>query len=417
MEFGIYEDSANKVDAAVFARNLAIQEKYNVTIKTNKYGFNEAVTYASTQIAANSLDFDVIDEGFEYHMMLASSGYIYDIDSVPVVNTAKHYWMQDVLDDSSIANKNYFLVSYANINTLNATGVVFFNTELIDDLKLESPYDLVRNNEWSYDKMFEMSKLAYKDNGDNVFSYDDTFGSVTTNAVTECMLAGMGGELITKDKDDMPELNLNNEKTIDIITKIVEYWADDSSLHINRYSSYQSPNNGGNLLSDTMLAGRALFMPELLYQLNGFADSDFIIGMLPLPKFDEKQEYYWSYVHQTHGTAFSVPIIMEGEQLQQTGTILEDIAYISYYDIRPVFYDENLKIRRAQDTESSEMLDIIFSHIRVDLGIILHRNGIAPNTLIRNFVLNKNTSFVSSIEGESLNYQAKLDEYVDKLSG
>lgn len=227
----------------------------------------------------------------------------------------------------------------------------------------------------------------------------------------------MGGELITKDKDDMPELNLNNEKTIDIITKIVEYWADDSSLHINRYSSYQSPNNGGNLLSDTMLAGRALFMPELLYQLNGFADSDFIIGMLPLPKFDEKQEYYWSYVHQTHGTAFSVPIIMEGEQLQQTGTILEDIAYISYYDIRPVFYDENLKIRRAQDTESSEMLDIIFSHIRVDLGIILHRNGIAPNTLIRNFVLNKNTSFVSSIEGESLNYQAKLDEYVDKLSG
>ena len=77
--------------------------------------------------------------------------------------------MQDVLDDSSIANKNYFLVSYANINTLNATGVVFFNTELIDDLKLESPYDLVRNNEWTYDKMFEMSKLAYKDNGDNVF--------------------------------------------------------------------------------------------------------------------------------------------------------------------------------------------------------------------------------------------------------
>lgn len=415
IEFDITEDSSNKVDSAVYKRNQKINEKYSTQIVSVRLAMDQIVPYAEQQITSGNVDFDVIVDGYIYQMQLASHGNIYDVNKIPHIDTEKHYWMQSILADSSIANKNYFLTSYANLWSLNSVGVLFFNTELINDLKFESPYDLVDNNEWTYDKMFAMSKAAYKDNGDGTVSLDDLFGTVSTNAVNECMFSGLNGQFITKDNDDIPQLNITDSKTIDVITKIIEYWADDSSLHINRYSSYQSPNKNGNLLTDTMLDGRAVFMPELLYQLTSFADASFIIGMVPLPKYDETQEYYWSYVHQTHGSAFSVPIVIGDDQLNEIGMVLEDIAYISYNDIRPVFYDENLKIRRAQDDKSAEMLDLIFSHIRVDLGNILQFTGIKPNIVLRNATFNKDTSIVGELNSYQSQYQTILDELLAKL--
>lgn len=46
----------------------------------------------------------------------------------------KAYWSQTVMKDTSIADKNYFFVSDANMWAMNAAGVVFFNTELVKDL-------------------------------------------------------------------------------------------------------------------------------------------------------------------------------------------------------------------------------------------------------------------------------------------
>ena len=418
-EIGIFEDSPNNVESAVYWRNFKLNEKYNIKIDVNYQAFNAIHTFAQTQMDANDIPFDIISCGPMFQINLAMNGSLYANDEIPVIDFTKAYWSQTVMADTSVANKSYFFVSDANMWAMNAAGVVFFNSDMIKDLQFEkSPYDLVNENAWTYDAMLSMSRRAYSDlDSDGVPSIADRFGSVSTYAASETMFAGLGGTTLNKDSDDIPELTITDQKNIDRITRVVEFWAEDSSLLINRYPDYQSPRAGGNLLADTLLDGRALFSQEQLYQLSTFVDSTYVIGMVPCPKYDENQKDYRTFIHVAHSSSFSLPNLLTVERLKQTATVLEDMAYLSRDGVKHEYYDVNLTIRRAQDEESKAMLDIIFSNMTIDLGMVLQASGFNASTVVRNLVFNKDTSVSSTLAGNVDSYNALLSNMVKSFTG
>lgn len=419
-EFGITEDSPNNVESAVYWRNFRINEKFGCRIGTIMKAQNEVIKYAQTQIGSGELDFDTITEGFVYQVSLAANDFLLDISSIPVIDITKEYWHQSLQNDTSVAGHNFYLVSYANMWSMNAASVVFFNTELVKELKLEkSPYELVASNEWTFETMDRMNRQAYSDlDADGKASVADRFGSVSTYAACETMFVGMGGRLTTKNKDtDIPELSLFSDKTYDIYTKIIDFWSEDGSLLINRYSDYVSQRKNGNLLSDTMVDGRALFCQEHLYQLDGFTDSQYVIGMVPVPKYDENQENYRTYVHKYHGSSTSVPKTISEENLGQIGYVLEEMAYLSYVDVRPAFYDVNLKNRKSQDEESKKMLDIIFENISFDIGCTVSGLDSAPDILRDLTFSGASDKVVSSLAGKQESYQTALNDIIAKYQG
>ena len=417
-EFGVFEESVNRVDNAVYKRNRYLSEKYHVKLEVLYKDFQQIASFANEMVQVSEHCFDIITSGFMYQFFLAVNGRIYEKSGIPVIDLSREYWNQSILSDTSINGKNHYFVSDANIWSMNAAGVVFFNVDMLDDLNIsENPYELVRNNGWTYDKMTEMSRAVYTDlDGDKTVSLADRFGSVSTVAACETMFVGLGGSIIGKDGDDIPNVAVTEQKNIDIIEKLVNFWSDDSSLLINRYESYSSPREGGNLLADTLLDNRALFSQEQLYQLSTFADSEYVIGMVPCPKYNESQKNYDTFVHMAHGSATSVPLFLGGTDLEIVGYILEDMAWYSNKTIRPEYYDVNLKSRRAQDSESAEMLDVIFSHIRVDIGTLMESSGINARNIIRNLVQSKNNNVTSYINAAASSYDPILESVMGSFN-
>ncbi len=97
--------------------------------------------------------------------------------------------------------------------------------------------------------------------------------------------------------------------------------------------------------------------------------------------------------------------------------MLEDMAYLSRDGVKHEYYDVNLTIRRAQDEESKAMLDIIFSNMTIDLGMVLQASGFNASTVVRNLVFNKDTSVSSTLAGNVDSYNALLSNMVKSFTG
>ncbi len=413
-EIGVEEDSSEVVTAAVYRRDMYLEEKYGVDLKILMKPNVEIASFASNETLVGALSFDVILAGFNstFHMLVGDV--LIDFSQVPHINTEKAYWNKSMLDSTTVANKAYMLVSAANIQTFHGASCVFVNTGLYADLDFEKGiYDLVRDEEWTIDKMAEISKRAYYDvDGSQSATVGDRFGSCSSLAACEGMFSGMGGKYVEKNNSDIPEFIPFSEKTNNIITKLVSFWADDTSLLINRYK------NSDEVFVQTISSGNLLFMQEQMYQYGAFNRyCEYEVGVLPMPKYDETQEDYKTYTHINWSSTTSVPRLLSSERLDQVGAILEDMAYLSERDIFPAYYEVNMKGRNAQDEESIEMLDIIFSTLDVDFGNVLAGEQFDATYVLRDLVEDKSTDITAKFEEKAPIYAAYVKNLVNKVTG
>lgn len=412
-EVGIGEDAPDVVYAAIYKRDNYLGRKYGATLKRLAKPKDDLGSYAAEMIKSDDLTFDVIMAGFATTYNLMSNEVLLTVDEIPHVNTEKHYWSQSILESTSIANKNYFLVSPTNLTSYNSASCVFVNTGMYNDLMDSGVYDkdiyeIVRDKEWTVDKMFELSKKAYFDkDGSQSANVGDRFGSCSSLAACEGMFSGMGAKYVTKNEDDIPEYNGITETMSDIMTKIINYWADDSSLLINRYGTEEN-----TVFMDTLTNQNMLFMPEQLYQYTLFGTyGEYTAGVLPMPMYNEEQDTYYTFTHVNWSSATSVPKTLSEEHVDQVGAILEDLAYYSNRDVFPVYYDINLKARRAEgDPDTIEMMDLIFSNLDVDMGNTLVSSQFDAMYILRDLVLNSSTDIVSRFEQKAPIYIAVLQK-------
>ena len=97
-------------------------------------------------------------------------------------------------------------------------------------------------------------------------------------------------------------------------------------------------------------------------------------GIIPNPKYDESQENYLASAHGW-GTAFvNVPIT--NSDTSRTGAVLELLAAKSAEVVTPAFYDKTLTGKSIRDSESGEMLDIIFENKVYDIGFLFGWGGL-----------------------------------------
>ena len=92
-------------------------------------------------------------------------------------------------------------------------------------------------------------------------------------------------------------------------------------------------------------------------------ESDFMI--LPLPKYDDNQSSYYSYVN-TWANAF-VGLPKNGKN-DRAAIILESMAYLSRENLRPLVYDMAFKNKGARNEKDAEMLDVIFDTLTLDFN-------------------------------------------------
>lgn len=410
----IYEEieTEDPIVTAVFRRNATLAEKYDVNIAHAP--MDSAGSVAQRSIKSGSTDYQVLMCRTGETISLVQNHLLMDLASLEGIDLSMPWWDQNLVNNCSLGGKNFFVTGDISIMDNDATWVMMFNKAMITQYDLESPYDLVARNEWTFDKMYEMMHIVAGDgrgdDGNGKVDYHlDKFGWVTHNSSRDGLYYAAGLQTVVKDESDMPYFTKADlERTVNVLTQCQKMWTDKTltwSADRDGYSAVE--------LQEIFESGRALFMGEVMQLVIRLREMEIDFGVIPFPKFNSEQENYGHFVHPT-SVLLSMPYNLDEETATKVSYVLEAMACESMYTLTPAYYETALIGKFFRDPESSDMLDIILKSRTFDLGYMFSW-GSGMVQIFTNQITSGGADYISSYNRSVEKYQKQMDKAVRKL--
>ena len=105
-------------------------------------------------------------------------------------------------------------------------------------------------------------------------------------------------------------------------------------------------------------------------------------GILPFPLGDEQQRQYYSLINNWCTCFVAVPIQIDQDRMDMVSFMMEATSAYSYEVLRPLVYEQVLKLQRARDPQSSKMVDVILDGIILDFATVYNIGDV--DTMIYN---------------------------------
>ena len=364
------QETGDAINDAVYKRNAILEGKYNFKIKQVVASDVDAMETVNKAVSSGDHSFDAASQATSSVVRRIQSGYYVDLFGVRYLDFEKPWWDQGAVRDLSIGHRLYLTSGDFVLANKDLCPAILFNKQLLADLQLENPYELVRGGKWTMGKLSEMSRAAAADlNGNGRMDIDaDRFGYIHDNLPPNTyFLHGMGVRYTTKDADDMPVLIFGSERGFTAIQICADFALSDFTRYFETLFIGEDDRSGTEL---AFAENRGLFMGTVVTTAETLRMMDTDFGILPMPWLDESQREWGHSANNKYGESLVVPNFHDGEALERTGFMLEAIAAESRYTVIPAYYDVQLKGKFARDDESSDMLDIIFSSMVWDTGIV-----------------------------------------------
>ena len=309
---------------------------------------------------------------------LAAEDMFVNLYSISTLDMSNPAWDQNANDYFTIAGKLYYGVSDISLGKNEAIWCYMFNKKLIADFSLDDPYSLVREGRWTYDISHEMMAAVTDDlNGDGKMTPDADRYGLATHEVNYYGLMIAGGEPLARvDSEGMPVITAGSDRFISLYDILLSFFTKNDMTIIE----YEG---------QTFIAGRALLCGQVLACVRLYRSMEDDFGIIPMPKFDDAQEQYYTYVIPYDIFTSSVPITVKDTSV--SGSVLQALAVLSAYYITPAYYDITITGKGLRDEESAEMLDIILASTVYDLARMYDWGGIASG-LTGNIVAGKEFS-------------------------
>ncbi len=405
-DFQAEEENGEPINDAVFQRNLAIEERFNVDIVeinnmgNDKGGTGKGAKFIEKSVMASDFAYDASLMGAYDVSTLSYNNYLLDLASeVPHVDLTKPWWDQKASSDLAMRGKMYYTTGDISTIDNDCTFCMLFNKNLLNTYDMEDPYQLVRDGKWTLDKFMEMASQVSQDlNGDSKYDENDLYGFCIWQDSMMGMVNAAGEKFCTINESGDLELTLNTERTMDMITRYMTL-AYDRTISFSIFHS-------GDLIEQMFANDQVLFYSRYLCIIKKYRNMDTDFGVLPYPKFDEAQDAYYHTVAPYGCSFICVPAVVE--DVEMTGSVLEAMACESMYTVTPAYYDITLEGKQLRDDESAEMLDLILGSRVFDLGQFYQVGGY--NEEIMNLFRNNKTDFISMYEKFENKAIKKLEE-------
>ncbi|MBQ8401550.1 MAG: hypothetical protein IJX14_06430, partial [Clostridia bacterium] len=302
------------------------------------------------------------------------------------------------------------VVGDMNIRSFFSSVVLLLNRQMITEYGLEDPFTLVREDRWTIDKLTEYASAVTLDlDGDGTVGIEDSAGFFGEDVSLLWGLNSMNIQTISN-VDGTPVITLNTEQTVTGIEKYVHLIrSSETGIYASTVSAKYT---GENIWRTRMLP--MLMNDQLLFYNSTIGtsldlrvmDSDF--GIIPMPKYDEKQEQYYASTHPAYLSFVTIPT--SNPEPERTGTILEAVNAYSMEYVVPAVYQTTLVGKVIRDVESEEMLDIIFANRVYDIGYLFNWGDMS--IFVSNFSQQNNTNFASGFAKSESKFQADIDKYL-----
>lgn len=364
----VTEENGDIINDAYYKRNMLIEGRYNINFEQTSYPDYSETTEAFRRSAlAQSDDFDLCRLIQRDAFAAAIEGLAATPDMLPYIDMSKPWYIQYLNEALTIDNQSILAYSDECEDAMTGAMCMYFNKKMLDDLGLESPYTLVRDGTWTYEKMFEYCEKASVDlNGDGKFrAGEDRFG---LNSEHDMFLGsiwiGANTKTVEKDNDDIPYFSAKgNEKFYSVYKDTINF-AKGKGNFLNMFK-VRKPSDEARVEGRQLFAnGYSLFYMTTFGFCLDLRDMQDDFGIIPVPKYDTEQTEYISRIID----AWTNIALSCATDLERTSVILEALAVESKNYVIPAIYDNAITQKGIRDDDSMEMLEIIQKNRVLDLG-------------------------------------------------
>ena len=367
------EATGDVVNDAVYNRNLALENKFNVKLAYEDNYLNGGTDIAVTirkSVQAGSDDYDIIF-GCQYNLApLVLDNIMLNLDGLEYLHLDQPWWYQNHIQEMSIGHgKTYFVTGDITLNVLRNMGCLYVNKQLYAQHYegIEEMYDEVLDGKWTFDRLSQMCTDMYQDlNGDGSFDEDDQYGiGVITANLTDHFTYAAGIRATTRDADNIPVLMMNNEKTVTHTQKLYSLYYENPGVRVFT-ADYNSLDI---LMPNKFNENELLFLPGWFYTAELLRNKEVDYAVIPFPKYDESEPTYLSLAHDISVTA-CLPTTCT--KVEQSTAIMEEMAFLGYRDVLPAYYEVAIKVKYNRDStdKAIQILDIIHDNCTTDFAFI-----------------------------------------------
>ncbi|MCR5263355.1 MAG: hypothetical protein K6D94_05740 [Clostridiales bacterium] len=362
------EETGDIIDDAVYQRNRLSEDKLGIVIKgTNMCNsWTEILSTMQKMMQSGDCPYDVVCCSAWFMYQSSVNGYLYDLYPLSSLGLEHDWWDKETLGMYSFGSNNLYFVS-GDINYTDnlAMAIVCFNKKIADAIGYEYPYQQVHDGTWTLDRLIEMTHSYGSDiDGDGKMTTADTYGFCDNAGVINRLINSAGITVIEIDNEGTATLN-QSEKLVNLLDKVRD---DLTAKAVTTSAIVGHGVEDGQITA--MFDNGQIFVSmheqvNQLFRMRQNTVDDF--GVIPTPKYDEGQEKYWTFFSTAAGSCYAVPVT--NTALDDTGLILDVMGYYSQDTITPAVIDRSVMGKGTRDTESEEMLKLIFTTKIFDLGM------------------------------------------------
>ena len=376
-ELWVDDQNGSMVNDAIYKRNEKVMQQLGVNLESIKLTGDAYLVSTELRNAASSGEtyFDIAANSTYSTIMYTSENIFLDLTECEYLDLDAIYWSQGYNESASIGNSQYLATGAIALSLYRLMFITFYNKNLLQAAQYENLYTVVDEGRWTLDYQIQLSKDLYKDaDGSGTVSEGDTVGFASSSLSyidpywSSCDLTILG-----KDADNLLVFSLDIEKMSNVVDKLIvlfnesNAWFDTSSGDDGKQTAMSNLFTSGTVGTATMRLGSV--------ETEQFVTMQDEYGIIPMPKYDENQENYHTFLHdQFTSIGITSVLTKDTERVQMLGAVLEAMALESYKSVVPTYYEVALKGRYLEDSDSWRMLDMIYENVKVDAGVLYTKN-------------------------------------------
>ncbi len=340
-----------------------VESLYNCKLTATQVSPEEIFNVVQPEVAAGGKAADLIITTQWSMGRFVGADLMMDLNELDV-NWDNEWWNQNIRRVSTLGGKTYVGNGSFIFDTAQ-TWLLYYNEAIWKQHGFEDPYELVDSGRWTMEKFREYCSAAAMDlDGTGVLdSAQDLWGLTAPDGdFTDALYFALGGKFFQTNENGAVELACNTDRTFQIVEKMYNFVKKDKTVDTTKYDPWQE--------RFTMFAeGHALFL-GYVPGVGGLQDMEDDWGVIPLPKFDEAQEDYYSSVDHnssvfgvtyTNEDLREVSIILEA--LGRHGMALENIYWPDYKDT----------YWRHPEQDTRMVSEYVVGHGQYDMALLMAR--------------------------------------------
>jgi len=408
-----YDDlTGDVVEDAVYERNKAVEERLGVVI--NVIREETPIDKVITAVNGGSSDYDVMVELCWRAAPKFTGNYFYNLRNTEYLDFEKPWWNQSFTDVVTYNDITFGVTGAMVLSLYRRTYVTVFNKNLFTDANQPFLYEHVDNGSWTLDKQASLVPLFHRDNGNSQQDKEgDIYGFVSNDFIfVDPYWASCEVEIIRKNNDGEYEWVFESSKLHDMAEKVLAlYYGTGDAAYIEN-DDYQAEQTVLKVFSGNFAAMGTMVIQQLEDASMRNMTQEY--GVVPIPKYSEDQDTYYSQMHDGF-TIACFPNTVKEDRADMLSAVLEAMSSVSYRIVRPVYYETALRTQIAKDPQSAEMMDLIINNIRIDAGFVYSHSMGSFHQGFQQLVDSGKNDAVSRYKRMTSAAQRALDKLVTEL--